>query len=395
MQPANRKSHHKYRFPWRSGHRFQLLVDGREFYPAMLNRIALAERYVLLEMYLFESGRVSDHFIDALIEAGQRGVQIYLLLDAFGSLWLRKQDRQRLVEARIQLCFYNPLKTLRMHRNLFRNHRKLLVVDGLFAYTGGAGITDAFDPAEAPNNFWHEAMIEVRGPNVADWEVLFSESWQRWADTPLEIEAPAETPVFADGPAGRVVVHGHAMRSSEIVRSYVKHIRRAKQQVWLATAYFVPPWKLRRALRYGARHGTDVRLMLPGPHTDVPGVRHMSSRYYERLMRNGIRVFEYQPRFLHAKVLLCDDWLSIGSCNADRWNYRWNLEANQELKDPVLIRKMARLFEADFAHCEEFDYELWRRRPWYRKLREDLWGQVVNLLQWFSNLKRHHRGPRD
>jgi phosphatidylserine/phosphatidylglycerophosphate/cardiolipin synthase-like enzyme len=395
MQPPDRKSHDKYRFPWRSGHRFQLLVDGREFYTAMLNRIALAERYVLLEMYLFESGRIADRFIDALIEAGQRGVQVYLLLDAFGSLWLRKQDRQRLVEASIQLCFYNPLKTLRMHRNLFRNHRKLLVVDGLVAYSGGAGITDAFDPAEAPNGFWHEAMIEVSGPNVADWEVLFSESWQRWADTPLEIAAPAETPLFAGGPAGRVVVHGHAMRPSEIVRSYVNYIRRAKERVWLATAYFVPPWKLRRALRYSARHGTDVRLMLPGPHTDVPGVRHMSSRYYERLMRNGIRVFEYQPRFLHAKVLLCDDWLSIGSCNADRWNYRWNLEANQEVKDPVLISKMARLFEADFAHCEEFDYELWRRRPWYQKLREDLWGQVVNLLQWFSSLKRHHRGPDD
>lgn len=395
MQATGLKMHDKYRFPWRSGHHFHLLVDGREFYAAMLDRIALAERYVLLETYLFESGRVADRFIDAMIAASQRGVQVYLLLDAFGSLWLRKQDRKRLVEARIRLCFYNPLKTLRMYRNLFRNHRKLLVVDGQVAYTGGAGITDAFDPAESPNGFWHEAMIEVSGPNVADWETLFRESWQCWAETPMEITEPAETPLFAGGPAGRVVVHGHAMRPSEIVRSYVNSIRRAKQRVWLATAYFVPPWKLRHSLRYSARHGVDVRLMLPGPHTDVPGVRHMSSRYYERLMKNGIRVFEYQPRFLHAKVLLCDDWLSIGSCNADRWNYRWNLEANQEVKDPLLISKMTRLFEADFAHCEEYDYELWRRRPWHRKLLEDLWGQVVNLLQWFSSLKRHHRGPRD
>lgn len=119
----------------------------------------------------------------------------------------------------------------------------------------------------------------------------------------------------------------------------------------------------------------------------------MSSRYYERLLTNGIRVFEYQPRFLHAKVLLCDDWLSIGSCNADRWNYRWNLEANQEIRDPELISRTASLFEADFACCREFDNELWRSRSWYRRLRENLSGYVMNLLQWFSSLKRHRRGP--
>jgi phosphatidylserine/phosphatidylglycerophosphate/cardiolipin synthase-like enzyme len=395
MRKSERKALRKYRFPWRSGHRFRLLVDGREFYTAMLERIVEAQRYVLLEMYLFESGRVADRFIDALIEAGKRGVRVYLLLDAFGSLRLRKKDRQRLVNSGIHLTFYNPLRTLRLHRNLFRNHRKLLVVDGLVAYTGGSGITDVFDPGELPDGFWHEIMIEVRGPNVTDWEALFAESWQRWTESPLETEPPPQPPFFPDGSAGRVVVHGHAMTPSEIIRSYVRHIRKAKQRVWLATAYFVPPWKLRRALRRSARQGVDVRLMLPGPHTDLPWVRHISSRFYERLMRNRIRVFEYQPRFLHTKVLLCDGWLSTGSCNADRWNYRWNLEANQELRDPDLIRKTKALFEADFGYCREFDYELWRGRPWYRKLRENLWGWVESLLQWFSSLKRHRRGPGD
>ncbi len=395
MHKSEHKTQRAYRFPWRSGHRFHLLVDGREFYAAMLERIAKARRYVLLEMYLFESGRVADRFIEALIAADNRGVRVYLLLDAFGCMWLHKKDRQRLVDAGICLTFYNPLRTLKWHRNLFRNHRKLLLVDGLVAYTGGAGITDAFDLGERPNVFWHDIMIEVSGPNVADWENLFAESWQRWSNVPMLMEPPAERPFFPGGPAGRVVVHGHIMSPSEIMRSYVSHIRRAKQRVWLATAYFVPPWKLRRALRHGTRHGVDVRLMLPGPHTDLPGVRQMSTRYYERLLRNGIRVFEYQPRFLHAKVLLCDSWLSIGSCNVDRWNYRWNLEANQEIKDPGLTSRIETMFETDFACCREFDYELWRDRPRAQRLREALWGRVMSLLQWFSNLKRHRRGPGD
>ncbi len=395
MQKAVRKAGNAYRFPWRNGHRFQLLVDGREFYSAMLARIAKARRYVLLEMYLFESGRVADRFIDALVVARQNNVQVYLLLDAFGSLWLRKKDRRRLLAAGVRLAFYNPLKTLRLHRNLFRNHRKLLVVDGLVAYTGGAGITDAFDPGERPDGFWHEAMIEVCGPNVTDWEVLFIETWQRWSNEPMLLETPREVPFFPGGPAGRVVVHGHIMSPSEIIRSYVSHMRRASRRVWLATAYFIPPWKLRRALRHAARRGVDVRLMLPGPHTDRPEVRYMSSRYYEKMLFNGIRVFEYQPRFLHAKVLLCDDWVSIGSCNADRWNYHWNLEANQELKDPELIARMQALFEADFAFCREFDYHQWRTRPRLQRLREDLLGRLMKLVQWFSTLKRHRRGPKD
>lgn len=395
MHASSRKTRKAYRFPWRRGHRFRLLVDGDAFYAAMLERIGQARHYVLLEMYLFESGRVADRFIAAFSAASHRGVQVYLLLDAFGSLRLRNKDRRRLVDAQVRLCFYNQLKMFNFHRNLFRNHRKLLVVDGLIAYTGGAGISDAFDPAECPDSFWHEAMVEVCGPNVADWEALFAESWQCWTKQPLEFTAPAKPLFFPDGPAGRVVVHGHAMSPSEIVRSYVSNMRRARQRVWLATAYFVPPWKLRRALRYSARCGTDVRLMLPGPHTDVPGVRHMASRYYERLMRNGIRVFEYQPRFLHVKTLLCDNWVSIGSCNADRWNYRWNLEANQEIRDPALAQTVVQLFEADFACCREFDWEQWRSRPWYLRLREGLWGGVIRLLQWFSSLKRHRGGPVD
>jgi len=395
MDKSGQKSRHAYRFPWRDGHRFRLLIDGREFYTAMLISISQAEQYILLEMYLFESGKVADRFIDALCKAVDRGVRVYLLLDAFGSMWLRKKDRQKLIDAGASLAFYNPIKTLRLHRNLFRNHRKLLVVDGQVAYTGGAGISDNFDPGERPGGFWHEAMIEVRGPNVADWQNLFLETWQNWSASPLIILPAVESPFFPSGPAGRVVVHGHAMTPSEIMRSYVRHIRGAKDHVWMATAYFVPPWKLRRALRYAARLGVDVRLMLPGPHSDHPGIRHMSSRYYERMMRNGIRVFEYQPRFLHAKVLLCDNWLSIGSCNADRWNYHWNLEANQEFQNPDLARQMLALFEADFRHCQEFDYVQWRGRPRYRRWGEDLLGRLMNLVQWFSTLKRHRRGPDD
>lgn len=392
---SRRHPKRKYRFPIRGGNHFELLVDGSRFFPDMLESILAARHYVLLEMYLFESGKVAEQFIDALIVAAGRGVRIYVLLDAFGSFYLRRRDRLQMEAAGINLAFYNTLHPFRWRRNLFRNHRKLLLVDGRIAYTGGAGITDRFDPAVEPNRYWHEIMVKIQGPCVADWQTLFTETWQRWAKEPLTLESPVPSPRIEHGLPGRVVVHGHAVSPSEIMRSYLRHIARAQARVWLATAYFIPPWKLRRALRRAARRGVDVRLLLPGPHSDHPAVRHIGSGYYERLLRDGVRIFEYQPRFIHAKVLLCDRWLSIGSSNADRWNYRWNLEANQELREGPLPEKIQELFEDNFLHSAEFDYAHWRRRSWWRRMREWYWGKVALLATRISNFKGHRNGPQD
>jgi phosphatidylserine/phosphatidylglycerophosphate/cardiolipin synthase-like enzyme len=382
-----------YRFPWNAGHRFRLLVDGDEFYAAMLASIANARHFVLLEMYLLEPGHVADRFVATLCAAARRGVAVYVLLDGYGAHRLRRRDRQRFLDAGVEVAFFNPLKYLRWSKNLFRNHRKLLLVDGEIAYTGGAGISDVFDPGLQAGRHWHETMLEIRGPSVADWQSLFTSSWDRWAETPLQLPTTTAEPSTGQGALGRVVAHNRSMVKSEIMRSFVTHIRHARERVWLATAYFAPPWKLRRALRRAARRGADVRVMLPGPQTDHPAVRHLGSRYYDRLLRNGVRIFEYQPRFLHAKVLLCDGWLSIGSTNGDRWNYHLNLEANQELRDTEIIGQVRDVFEKDFSHCTEQLLGPWRHRSWRRRWPEWFWGKVAALLARFGIPYNNGSGP--
>jgi phosphatidylserine/phosphatidylglycerophosphate/cardiolipin synthase-like enzyme len=153
--------------------------------------------------------------------------------------------------------------------------------------------------------------------------------------------------------------------------------------VWLATAYFIPSTKLRRALRRAASRGVDVRLLLPGPITDHPAVRYASRRFYARLLRYGVRIFEYQGRFMHTKVALADDWTTIGSSNVDRWNLRWNLEANQEIEDRGFAAQTLAMLQEDFTHCEEILYREWHRRSRLQRLREWLWGKVDRwLMQW-------------
>jgi len=381
---TGRDSHHH--FPWREGNQFKLLVDGERFFPAMLQAIEQAEQYILLELYLFESGRMAERFIGALGAAARRGVAVYLLLDDFGARGLGPRERKRLQQPGIQLTFYNPLHYGRWRRNLFRDHRKLLVVDGHTAFTGGAGITDHFDTAHNPLG-WHEVMLRVRGPVVADWQQLFAQSWNHWAAAALQL--PPAAGEQAGLRRGRLVFN--APLKADIKRSLINHLRGAEQRIWLATAYFIPSRKVRRLLRRAARRGIDVRLLLPGPHTDHPAVRHAGRRFYGRLLRNGVRIYEYQPRFLHAKVLLCDDSVTIGSSNIDRWNLRWNLEANQELSDPDLAREVKAMFEADFNHSHELQYQSWFHRPWHRRLLEWFWGGVDLWVERRSQRRRRQR----
>lgn len=379
MHPADHRPR-KYQFPQREGNRFELLIDGEYFFPAMLRSIENAQRYVLLEMYLMESGRVADAFIDACVAAAAREVAVYLLLDGYGSKALAATDRARLEQAGVHLATYNPVDYRRMSRNLFRDHRKLLLVDGDIAYTGGAGLIDEFHGERERS--WHDVMVSVRGPCVGDWQQLFFDNLSRWR---RDLVPPALISATAAGTqTGRVVSSRTPLRS-EILRSFLRRIRYADRRVWLMTAYFVPSRKLRRLLRQGARRGVDVRLVLPGPYTDHAWVRYIGRRYYARLLRNGVRIFEYQPRFVHAKVLLCDDWASVGSSNVDRWNFRWNLEANQEISDGAFAGEVAALFEADMPDCVEFTYAQWLRRPWQRRLWEWLVGYVVIVLAWFSD----------
>jgi len=396
---AMNSARRRYKFPWRQGNRFEILADSTEFIPRMLAAVDAANHYLLLEMYLVASGEVADRFIHALLQAARRGVRIYLLLDDYGAQRLNRHDRQRLAQPNIHSIYYNPLTSYstlynlyriiwqRISHGLHRNHRKLLLIDGKLAFAGGTAVTDEVDSPRAPEQRWRETMIEIHGPVLGDWQQLFNESWNRYAVEPLTLPALSHA-VSAIGQPGRVTVNETHSRTG-IQRSLLKQLRRARHRVWFATAYFIPSWGLRRKLKRAARAGVDVRLLLPGPITDHPGVRYASHRYYGRLLKSGIRIYEYLPRFFHAKTVLCDHWVSIGSCNFDRWNLHWNLEANQETDDPTLAATVAAMFDNDFASSHEYTLEDWQQRSWRLRALTWFWGRV-DLL----SLKiRHRRQP--
>ncbi len=381
----NRTVQHLY--PWRNGNRVSVLVDGVSFYPRMLECIEDARHYVLLEMYLVESGEIADRFIDALTGVAYRGIAVYLLLDDFGARGLEQRDRQQLLDAGIQLLFFNPLQYDKWRVNLYRDHRKLLLIDGKVVFTGGAGITDEFAPVGSSDDYWHDIMVECYGPVVADWQHCFVAIWKQCSKAALQLPVPSRERV--GGLLARLALIHPPFQ--EVKGSLTNQIRGSHQRIWIITAYFIPTRKIRRLLQRAAKRGVDVKILVPGEKTDHPAIRRVGQRYYQRLLCNGVRIFEYQPRFLHAKVWLCDDWVSVGSTNLDRWTQHWNLEANQEINDSAFAAQMTTVLVDDFANSEEIQYAQWRSRPWYQRLLELFWSTVAMWIQYYSQRRLRSR----
>jgi len=372
-------------WPWRAGNSFRLLDGGGQFFPRMLEAIDAACESVLLEMYLVRSGIITTRFIGALAAAVRRGARVCALFDAFGSLGLARADRRLLEEAGVEVRFFNPLGWRNRLANLLRDHRKLLVTDGRTAFVGGTGLADEFAPG-GHGGSWREVMVQIEGPVVADWRRAFAATWSR-CGTPLALPDIPAAAARHGGASGRVAL-SEARQRSALARGVRQRIDDAARRVWIMSAYFVPSRRFRKALRRAGRRGVDVRLLLPGARTDHPWVRHASRRFYGKMLRNGVRIFEYQPHMLHAKVILCDDWVSVGSSNLDRWSLRWNLEANQEVADAAFAAATAALFDGDCAVSRAISRHSWPRRAWLDRLRERIAGA---LDRYFDRWRRPRR----
>jgi cardiolipin synthase len=373
------------RWPWREGNQFHLLEANEQYFERMIQAIDDAQSYILLEMYLVQSGIVAGRFIDAFVRAAQRGVSVRLVLDGFGSLGLLQTDRRRLIDAGVEVRVYNVVHLRKRLRNFLRDHRKLMLVDGRVAFVGGIGLTDEFGVTGPPGWPWRDLVVEIRGPVVSDWQRAFARTWRR-SGGELALPLPPLDPLPGEGARGRVVL-SEAWYRSELANAVAQRITGANKRAWIMSAYFVPSRRFRKALRRAARRGVDVRLVVPGPLTDHPWVRHAARRFYGKLLRNGVRIFEFRSRVLHGKMSICDDWVSVGSSNLDRWSFKWNLEANQEIDNAAFSDVAAAVFEKDCGQSLELDRRRWARRAWADRLQERLAG---TLDRWLDRWRRPH-----
>lgn len=371
-------------FPIRDNNHFRLLINAEQFYPAIIDAINQAHTEILIENYLTISGKVLSRFISALLLAAKRGVKVYCLFDSYGSKGISRSDLALLNTPNILVQFYNRIKYQHYLRNLFRDHRKIFIIDKQHAFIGGAGLSDQFDAHN--QHSWHDIMLSIKGEVVSDWFILFKKNWEKLNNSQInKLELNDSGSInpsiqFSENQIGQVITFT-VPHIQEIKKHILHEINNSKNEIWLTTPYFIPSRKLRRALIRAAERGVTIKLLLPGAITDHPGVRIMGQRYYAQLLRHGIRIFEFSLHFSHAKVLLCDQWCTTGSSNFDRWNFKWNLEANQTILDRDFSKIMKRWFKGELSECNEISYEQWRNRSIWQRAKEWFWGIVVQLLE--------------
>jgi cardiolipin synthase len=358
------------------GNRVTLLVDGAQTYPAMLAAIDEAREVILMDSYIFAADSVGREFKTAMARKAGQGVQVYLIVDGVGVLAEPEEFFEDMRASGVHVLVYRSIKPWRKSFGLLRrNHRKLLAIDDRVGFCGGINIGYEWLPEDRGGLGWHDLHLRIEGPAVADLAKLAISTWSVHGGvrvSPLRVLPPAR-------PKGgeHVSILGSKERKNRhaIRQAYLHAIRNARRYVYIANAYFLPERGLRRALRNACQRGVDVRVMLPGT-SDVFAV-HMASRaMFSRLMKYGVRIFQWRGPMMHAKAAVVDDqWATVGSFNLDHRSWRMNLEVNATVAGPHLAGELAKVFVRDLERCDELSREQWKRRPFLSKALEWIFFQ--------------------
>lgn len=355
------------------GNRITGLVNGDQIYPAMLAAIRGAQRSINFETYIYWSGDIGDQFAEALAERARAGVKVHVLIDWFGTRRIDSEQIDRMREAGAEVIKYNPLIWYNLTRVNHRDHRKLLVIDGQVGFIGGAGIADLWQGnADSPDH-WRDSHFRLEGPAVAQMQAAFMDNWMKTSAQVLDGEEyfPALQPVGDD--FAQVFISSPREGTENVRLMYLLSIAAARSNIRLATPYFVPGDLTEEELIAACHRGVKVEILVPGARTDAPAVRNASRAKWERLLKAGVKFYEYQPTMYHCKMMIVDDiWVSVGSANFDNRSFRLNDEANLNVFSAAFAAEQIRVFEADKAKSREIDYERWKQRSTGKRLMEVL-----------------------
>lgn len=365
---------------WVDGNRVQVLIDGPETYEAMFAAIDAARDHVNIESYIVEAEGPGQELARRLIAKREQGVKVHLLFDHFGSLQTSSAYFDSLREAGVQMCCYNPIVQglkARLDRAIhLRDHRKLMIVDGRVAFTGGINISGVYSqrPAGARHRWrarhmpWRDTHVKVEGPVVAQLQKLFIDHWVgETGKRPWLAHYYPPLPRMGRHPVG-VAACEAGRRRNPLYSSLLKAVELAQHRISITAAYFVPPRRLVRALCKAAERGVDVRLVLPSISDSWVPLQAARS-HYGRLLRSGVRIYERYAALLHAKTAVIDGvWATVGSSNMDWRSFLHNAEANVIVLDPDFAAELDEVFGDDLEQSKEITLPAWQERGLFNRL---------------------------
>jgi cardiolipin synthase A/B len=368
--------------PLTTGNAVHLLIDGPRTYEAMFAAIEAARDHVNLETYILEEDEIGKKFSDLLIQKADNGVQVNLIYDGVGALGTSGAFFDKLRAHGINVCEFNPVNPVkgRLLALNNRDHRKLLVVDGTVAFTGGINISRVYSSAifgrrrEAKkSDSWRDTHIEIRGPAVRDFQKLFVATWEqqecaplakRKYFPPLQREGDTVVQTIASSPTSQ------GTPPSLIYLNLLSAVSHAEHSVHITMAYFVPDRQTIDALKQAVRRGVDVRLLLPG-FSDYWITLYAGRSCYDELLRAGVKIDERRDALLHAKTAVIDGvWSTVGSSNMDLRSFLHNNEVNAVVLGSDFGRQMEQMFQADLDAAVPIDLAVWERRGPVERMKE-------------------------
>lgn len=357
-----------------SGNKVDVLVNGDEIFPAVLEAVKGARETLNIETYVYWQGTIASDLADAVCERARDGVECRVLLDAVGSAKMDPGQIKAMREAGAKVVRFRPPLPHLIRRADNRSHRRAIIVDGRVGFTGGVGIAAEWEGnADGPDH-WRDTHFRVEGPIVHALQGAFGEHWVEATGEALVGEhfLPRTEP-FEDGVPMQLVRSGARVGDTNIETLYFLAIASAEESIELTAAYFAPRPPFVEALCNAAERGVSVRVLVPGPHTDKQFVRIAGRAVYEELLGCGVEIFEYQPTMLHAKSMVVDGcWASVGTANFDNRSFQLNDELTLCVFDEKVASYMSDVFARDIEQAERVDPERFADRKLGHKLREAL-----------------------
>jgi len=363
----------------------ELLINGENKFPEVIKSIEAAKDHIHIEYYIFVDDKIGNTIGDLLIKKAQEGVKVRFIYDDFGSISIRKKFITKLKQAGVEAVPFYKINFIQFANRInYRNHRKIIVIDGVVGYVGGINVSDKYVNTDTNDLYWRDTHIKITGKAVLNLQYIFLTDWNFCADQNITFAYryfPLEDTRknFQGSQLTQIVSSGPSSDHPNIMYTLIQAITLAKEEILLTTPYFIPEKSYLDAIKIAALSGIKVKILVPSV-SDSFIINATCKSYYQELLETGVEIYKYTKGFVHAKTMVCDGYVSfIGTANLDNRSFDLNFEVNAIVYDTTLASELKDHFNKDLETANKIEIERWIKRPLYVVLYE-------RVLRLFSSL---------
>lgn len=361
--------------PLTSKNGIKLLINGENKFPEVLQAIKNAKHHIHIEYYIYEDDEIGRTLADAMIAKAKEGVKVRFIYDDFGSKDIRKKLVPKLIENGVEAYPFLKVHFILLANRLnYRNHRKIIVIDGYTSFVGGINVSDRYINSDGNQLYWRDTHLRIDGPGTQYLQYLFICDWNFCSDSTLNPDLyffPSKLqPIAEENKIVQIAASGPDSEFPTILFSTLQAINLATKEILISSPYFIPGESLLDALTISALSGITVKLLVPGK-SDSTLVNSAARSYYNDLLKAGVEIYQYQKGFLHSKTMVTDKKVAIvGTANMDFRSFDLNFEVNAIVYDAEIASELTDIFYNDLNDAIKIDPELWANRPFFRQLLE-------------------------